>query len=89
MTSRIPARRLYTAKERFALKPATNLLKRWRNTLSARRYAGQVPAGFEAVRAGLGDLHETPVLITIAFNMPWAIDLMARFFEKHLGIGKA
>lgn len=78
------ARRLYTLKERLQLKPATDQLKLARNALISGWYTRQIPEGFGEELRGLGDLHDKPVLFTIAFNLPWAIDLLIRSTRVHM-----
>lgn len=84
MSRPVAAKRHYSLKEKLQLKPVTDRLKVGRNKLVSDWYVRQVPAGFEQTLRDLGDIADTPVMVTIAFNLPWAIDLLIRSTRRHM-----
>lgn len=84
MTSPIRVRRFYTTKERLLLRPLLDRLKLPRNEWVSRRYEKRPAEGFDAFLADLGDVRDQSLLFTVAFNLPWAVDLMIRSTRRHM-----
>lgn len=78
------AHRHYGLRERLTLTPQIHRLKRLRNELVSRLYTRRPADRLDAVRAELGDVGEDNLLFVVAFNLPWAIDLMIRATRRHM-----
>lgn len=78
------AHRIYGFRERLLLAPQIHRLKRLRNALVSRLYSRRPAENLDAVRAELGDVRDQNLLFVVAFNLPWAIDLMIRSTRRHM-----
>ena len=78
------ARRIYGLGERLRLAPQIHRLKRLRNDVVSRLYTRRPAENLDEVLAALGDVRDRSLLFVVAFNLPWAIDLMIRATRRHM-----
>lgn len=78
------AHRIYGLSERLTLAPQIHRLKRLRNDVVSRLYTRRPAENLDAVIAELGDVRAESLLFVVAFNLPWAIDLMIRSTRRHM-----
>ncbi len=84
MKKPIEARRHYTLVQRLRLMPLIDRLKKHRNSMVSRLYESRPAENFAEFEQALGDTAEASLVFTIAFNLPWAIELMARSVRVHM-----
>lgn len=64
--------------------PLVHAFKRGRNIVVDRAFRALRPAGFDRFLAGIGEPGSGTLVITIAYNTPWAVDLLLRTNTRHL-----
>lgn len=84
MIGRGRARRHYRLDEWFRLRPVLDILRVPRNQIIDRAYSRRKSPDLEAVRAALPTGEGVNILVTIAFNVPWVIDLLVRSVRRHM-----
>lgn len=84
MIGRNRARRHYRLGEWVRLRPVLDVLRVPRNKIVDRAYSRRGSPDLKAVRAALPTGGDANLLITIAFNVPWVIELLARAVRRHM-----
>lgn len=84
MNGRKRARRHYRFDEWIRLRPVLDVLRIPRNKIVDRAYSRRGSPDLDIVRAALSTGSDLNILVTIAFNVPWVIDLLVRSVRRHM-----